>query len=47
MFIAYFNLILQVTHATSIQYKYKGYTINFLQEVKEIEKLLSHPINEL
>lgn len=39
MFIVCVNLILQVTHAIGGQYKYKGHTISFPQEVREIAKI--------
>ncbi|XP_057843079.1 uncharacterized protein LOC131052428 [Cryptomeria japonica] len=47
MLIARVNPILQVTHATGGQYKYKGHTISFPQEVREIAKILPHQIKDL
>ena len=47
MLIARINPILQVTHATGGQFKYKGHTISFPQEVREIAKILPHRIKDL
>ncbi|XP_057843827.2 uncharacterized protein LOC131053226 [Cryptomeria japonica] len=47
MLIARVNPILQVTHATRGQCKYKGHTISFPQEVREIAKILPHQIKDL
>ncbi|XP_059076593.1 uncharacterized protein LOC131875899 [Cryptomeria japonica] len=47
MLIARVNPILQVTHAIGGQYKYKGHTICFPQEVREIARILPHQIKDL
>ena len=47
MLIACTNPILQVTHETRGQFKYKGHTISFPQEVREIAQILPHRIKYL
>ena len=47
MLIVRINPILQVTHAIGGQFKYKGNTISFPQEVREIAKILLHQIKYL
>ncbi|XP_059076947.1 uncharacterized protein LOC131876152 [Cryptomeria japonica] len=47
MLIARVNPILQVTHATGGQYKYKGHTISFPQNVEHISNILPHTIDHL
>ena len=47
MLIARVNPILQVTHATGGQYKYKGHTISFPQHVEQLSKVLPHTIDHL
>ena len=46
MLIALVIPILQVTHPTSGQYKYKGHTICFPRHVEEVSKVLSHAIDK-
>jgi hypothetical protein len=47
MLIARVTPILQVTHATGGQYKYKGHTICFPQHVEEVYKVFPHAIDKL
>jgi hypothetical protein len=47
MLIARVSPILQVTHAIGGQYKYKGHTISFPQNIEHIYKSLPCPIKEL
>ena len=47
MLIARVSPILQVTHATGGQYKYKGHTISFPQNVQQVSKILPHTIQNL
>lgn len=47
MLIAWVNPVLQVTHAIGDQYKYKGHTISFPQNIQQISKVLPHSIKEL
>ncbi|XP_057825708.1 uncharacterized protein LOC131037537 [Cryptomeria japonica] len=45
--IARLNPILQVTHATGGQFKYKGHTISFPQHIEKIAEKLPHSITSL
>ena len=47
MLIGHVSPILQVTHAIGGQYKYKGHTISFPQNIEHIYKSLPCPIKEL
>ena len=47
MFIARASPILQVMHAIGGQYKYRGHTISFPQEIKDVVKTLPRHINNL
>ena len=47
MLIARVSPILQVTHSIGGQYKYRGHTIIFLQEIKDGSKTLPQHINNL
>lgn len=45
--IARVSPILQVTHAIGGQYRYKGHTISFPQNIERISNILPHPIKDL
>ena len=47
MLIVHVSPILQVTHTTGGQYKYKGHTTCFPQHVEEVSKLFPHAIDKL
>jgi hypothetical protein len=47
MLIARVSPILQVTHATGGQYKYKGHTISFPQNIEHVSNILPHTIDNL
>ena len=45
MLIACVSPILQVTHAIGGQYKYKGHTISFPQNIEHVSNILPHTID--
>ena len=47
MLIARLSSILQVTHATSVQYKSKGHTISFPQNIEHVSNIFPHTIDNL
>ena len=47
MLIARVSPILQVTHATGGQFKYRGHTISFPQNIDHVSNILPHTIDKL